>query len=413
MAIDEVAASAPTPIDRATLDSAREITESVRTGGEAALRSHAERLDGLAPGAPMVLGKEELARAAASVPEETLALLERVAGRIRAFALAQRGALTALEVAVPGGRAGHDVEPVAAAGCYAPGGRYPLPSSVLMTAVTARAGGVERVIVASPAPDPVTLAAAHVARADQFLCVGGAQAVAAMSYGVPGLVEPVALVVGPGNRWVTAAKQIVYGAVGIDLPAGPSELVVLADETANPDLIAADLLAQAEHDPDARPALITTDPTLPDRVETCLMRRLGELPTREVASAALAHGFVAVADSMEAALKAVDELAPEHLQLCVGDPRSAKASLKHFGAAFLGERSAEVFGDYGAGPNHVLPTGGAARYSGGLSVFTFLRVRTWLELDSVKETGEDARDLAELERLSGHARAAEARLGSS
>ncbi|MFT6833738.1 MAG: histidinol dehydrogenase [Planctomycetota bacterium] len=410
VSIDSVAASAPTPVDAATLAGAREIVESVRAGGEASLRAHAERLDGLAPGAPLLLGKEELARAAAGIPPETLALLERVAGRIRAFAEAQRGAISTLDVAVPGGRAGHDVAPVEAAGCYAPGGRYPLPSSVLMTAVTARAAGVERVVVASPNPAQVTLAAAHVAGADQFLCAGGAQAIAAMSYGLTGQLGPVAIVVGPGNRWVTAAKEIVYGAVGIDLPAGPSELVVLADETANPDLIAADLLAQAEHDPDARPALITTDATLPDRVEACLVKRLATLPTREVASAALAHGFAAVAGTMEEALRAVDELAPEHLQLCVSDPMAAKSKLKHFGAAFMGEQSAEVFGDYGAGPNHVLPTGGAARYSGGLSVFTFLRIRTWLELESVDEAGADAVTLARLESLEGHALAAEARL---
>lgn len=410
VSMDSVAASAPLPIDAATLASARSIVESVRTGGEEALAGFAVKLDGRAPGAALFLSKEDLAEAAASVPKETLALLERTAARIRAFAEAQRGALGALDVAVPGGRAGHDIAPVDSAGCYAPGGRYPLPSSVLMTAVTARAAGVARVVVASPNPAPVTLAAAHVAGADGFLACGGAQAVAAMAYGVPGRLDPVAMVVGPGNRWVTAAKQLVFGAVGIDLPAGPSELVVLADETANPDWVAADLLAQAEHDPDARPALITTDASLVDKVEACLAERLAELPTQDVAREALSHGFAAVASTMEAALRAVDELAPEHLQLCVADPKGAKAKLKHFGAAFLGENSAEVFGDYGAGPNHVLPTGGAARYSGGLSVFTFLRIRTWLDLDDLAEVGADARDLARLEHLAGHGEAAAVRL---
>ncbi len=410
VSMDSVAASAPLPIDAATLASARSIVESVRTGGEEALAGFAVKLDGRAPGAALFLSKEDLAEAAASVPKETLALLERTAARIRAFAEAQRGALGALDVAVPGGRAGHDIAPVDSAGCYAPGGRYPLPSSVLMTAVTARAAGVARVVVASPNPAPVTLAAAHVAGADGFLACGGAQAVAAMAYGVPGRLDPVAMVVGPGNRWVTAAKQLVFGAVGIDLPAGPSELVVLADETANPDWVAADLLAQAEHDPDARPALITTDASLVDKVEACLADRLAELPTQDVAREALSHGFAAVASTMEAALRAVDELAPEHLQLCVADPKGAKAKLKHFGAAFLGENSAEVFGDYGAGPNHVLPTGGAARYSGGLSVFTFLRIRTWLDLDDLAEVGADARDLARLEHLAGHGEAAAVRL---
>ncbi len=405
-----VASAAPAPVDAETLAGARRIVESVRDGGEEELATFAEKLDGRARGQALFLDKADLARAAATIPAETLALLERTAGRIRRFAEAQRSSLGPLDASVPGGRAGHDVVPVVSAGCYAPGGRYPLPSSVLMTAVTARAAGVERVVVASPNPASVTLAAAHVAGADRFLACGGAHAVAAMAYGVVGQLDRVSMVVGPGNRWVTAAKQIVFGAVGIDLPAGPSELVVLADETADADLIAADLLAQAEHDPDARPALISTDEALIAQVQEKVAVRLAALPTREVAAAALAHGFVAWAPSLEQALAAVDELAPEHLQLCVADPRAAKTKLRHFGAAFLGERSAEVFGDYGAGPNHVLPTGGAARYSGGLSVFTFLRVRTWLELEDSAEAARDARDLALLERLPGHAAAAAARI---
>ncbi len=410
ISLDRVSASAPTPIDAETMTKARGIVESVRTGGEAALVSLAQELDGRTQGEALFLGKEDLAQAAADVPAETLALFRRTADRIRRFAAAQRSTLTALDAEVPGGRAGHDIAPVTSAGCYAPGGRYPLPSSVLMTAVTARAAGVERVVVASPNPAPIMLAAAHVAGADGFLACGGAQAIAAMAYGVPGRLDPVAMVVGPGNRWVTAAKQLVFGAVGIDLPAGPSELVVLADETANPDLVAADLLAQAEHDPDARPLLIATDEGLIARVQERLAIRLADLSTRGVAEAALAHGFAAWAPSLDEALSAVDELAPEHLQLCVADPEGAKAKLQHFGAAFLGERSAEVFGDYGIGPNHVLPTGGAARYSGGLSVFTFLRIRTWLDLEDPGEACRDARDLAQLEQLSGHALAATARL---
>ncbi|MGB0331886.1 MAG: histidinol dehydrogenase, partial [Planctomycetota bacterium] len=317
--------------------------------------------------------------------------------------------LSDLEVSVPGGRAGHEVVPIEAAGCYAPGGRYPLPSSVLMTAVTGRAAGVERVVVASPNPRPIVVAAAAIAGADSLLTVGGAQAIAALAYGVPGVTDPVNVIVGPGNRWVTAAKQYVFGDVGIDLPAGPSELVVLADASANPGLIAADLLAQAEHDPDARPALVTTEASLLPEVEAELQRQLRTLDTKAVASQALAASFAAVAPSMDAALGAVDRLAPEHLQLCVEDPDAARRRLKHHGASFLGEGSAEVFGDYGVGPNHVLPTGGAARYSGGLSVFNFLRIRTWLRLDDPSLVAADVEALAREERLTGHARAAAAR----
>lgn len=407
--LDEVEASAPSAVDETTRITARSIVDSIRAGGEAVLREYATGLDGLPPSAPLVLDRAALERARDQLDPSTRALLERTAERIRAFSCAQKATLSDLEVSVPGGRAGHEVVPIEAAGCYAPGGRYPLPSSVLMTAVTGRAAGVERVVVASPNPRPIVVAAAAIAGADSLLTVGGAQAIAALAYGVPGVTDPVNVIVGPGNRWVTAAKQYVFGDVGIDLPAGPSELVVLADASANPGLIAADLLAQAEHDPDARPALVTTEASLLPEVEAELQRQLRTLDTKAVASQALAASFAAVAPSMDAALGAVDRLAPEHLQLCVEDPDAARRRLKHHGASFLGEGSAEVFGDYGVGPNHVLPTGGAARYSGGLSVFNFLRIRTWLRLDDPSLVAADVEALAREERLTGHARAAAAR----
>lgn len=408
--LDEIEASAPGAVDETTRITARSIVDSIRSGGEAVLREYASGLDGLSPAAPLVLDRAALERAVEQIDAPMRELLQRTAERIRAFATAQKGALAELDVAVPGGRAGHEIVPIEAAGCYAPGGRYPLPSSVLMTAVTAKAAGVQRVVVTSPNPAPVVVAAAAIAGADSLLCVGGAQAVAALAHGVPGVIDPVDVIVGPGNRWVTAAKQYVFGDVGIDLPAGPSELVILADATADPELIAADLLAQAEHDPDARPALITTESRLLPRVEAALQRQLQTLDTKPVAAVALASGFAAVAPSMEEALVAVDKLAPEHLQLCVQDPDAARLRLKHHGASFLGEGSAEVFGDYGVGPNHVLPTGGAARYSGGLSVFNFLRIRTWLRMDDPSLVAGDVQALAREERLTGHARAAAARL---
>ena len=410
VAPDEVAAAAPTPVDDATRARASEIVEAVRAGGEPALRGFAAELDGLPPEAPLVLGEEDFDRALEATPRETRALIERVARRVRTFAEAQVASLSAIDVPVPGGRAGHDVVPVQAAGCYAPGGRYPLPSSVLMTAVTARAAGVPRVVVATPNPGPLMVAAAAIAGADAVLAAGGAHGIAALASGLDGAFGPSDVIVGPGNRWVTAAKQIVAaGSVGIDLPAGPSELCVLADDAADPDLVAADLLAQAEHDPDARPTLVARSAAFVDRVDERLRERLGELATRGVAAQALAHGVAVIAADEREAFSAVDDLAPEHLQLCVADPARAKEELKHFGAAFLGEGSAEVFGDYGIGPNHVLPTGGAARFSGGLSALHFLRVRTWLRLDEPAAAIDDCAALAELEQLDGHRRAALAR----
>ena len=400
------------PVDAPTLAAARAILDDVRDRGEPSLRAHAERLGDLPIGAPLVITRDDLAAAARDLPPAALALLERTATRVRAFADAQRAAFANLDVAVPAGRAGHTLAPVDRAGCYAPGGRYPLPSSVLMTAVTARAAGVEQVWVASPRPAVVTLAAAWVAGADAVLAVGGAHAVGALAYGA-GPVPRVDVIVGPGNRWVTAAKQLVAGQVGIDMLAGPSELVVLADETADPARIAADLLGQAEHDPDARPILVTWDPALPARVDAALAAQLATLPTAAVAREAVANGFAVVCADAEEALAVCDRLAPEHLEVLTAQAAAHAGRLRHYGGLFVGAASAEVFGDYGVGPNHVLPTGTAARFSGGLNVLHFCRVRTWLRLDAadpaLAAVVEDAAALARLEGLEAHARSAEDR----
>ncbi len=396
-------------VDPATLSAASIIVEEVREGGESALRRHAERLGDLAPGGKLLFDRADLLEALHDLPRVDRDLLQRTADRVRTFAQAQRDSLHDLDVAVPGGRAGHVIAPVARAGCYAPGGRFPLPSSVIMTVVTARVAGVSEVYVASPRPAPATLAAAAVAGADALLAVGGAQAIAAFAYGA-GPVPPCDAIVGPGNRWVTAAKQRVAGPVVIDMLAGPSELVVLADQTANPDVVAADLIAQAEHDPDALPILVTTaGEEFARAVDEALAHRLAGLPTAATARPALSNGFAVLAPSLSAAIEACDRLAPEHLEVKTADADAVGARLKNYGALFLGEASAEVFGDYGAGPNHVLPTGGTARSQGGLSVLTFLRVRTWLRLDDPRPLLPDAARLARIEGLEGHARAAEAR----
>ncbi|MBL8783435.1 MAG: histidinol dehydrogenase [Deltaproteobacteria bacterium] len=399
-------------VDDATIAAARLIVDDVRARGEEALRAHAERLGDVVAGAPLVIDRAGLEAAWQALPEADRELLARTTARIRTFAEAQRASLRDAVIHVPGGQAGHTVCPLAKAGCYAPGGRFPLPSSVLMTVVTARAAGVEEVWVASPRPAPITLAAAHVAGADGLLAVGGAQAVAALAYGA-GVVPACDIVVGPGNRWVTAAKKIVSGDVAIDMLAGPSELVVLADGTADADIIAADLLAQAEHDPDAVPILVTTDATLADRVDAALASQLETLSTAATARAALTNGAAVVAPDLDAAILAVNRLAPEHLEVMIADPWSVAARLQHYGGLFLGTNAAEVLGDYGAGPNHVLPTGRTARYTGGLSVMDFLRVRTWLEVtdrQAARELVLDAAALARHEGLEAHARAAEKRL---
>ena len=388
-----------------------EVVEGVRLGGEAKLREYAERWDGLEAGGALVRTPAEMRAALESLPRADREALERAAGRIEHFARVQLESAVPVDSAVEGGRAGDRVVPVRVAGCYAPGGRFPLPSSALMTAVTARVAGVREVWLASPKPSREVMAAGAVAGAAGLLGAGGAHAVAAMAYGA-GPVPRCDMVAGPGNEWVTTAKLLVSGAVGIDLLAGPSELAVLSDETGDPVLIAADLLAQAEHDPAALPVLITTSAALVDRVEAELARQLSDLPTAETARAALDNGFAVVAPEEEA-LRCCEELAPEHLQLHGGRAERWERALDRFGAVFVNETVAEVLGDYGAGPNHTLPTGGTARFTGGLSVHSFLRRPTWVRLEPGPALGRLTRDAARLARMEGleaHARAAELRL---
>ncbi len=398
-------------IEPSVLRLAQAIVDDVRSRGEAAVIEYVRRFGEGVDDRTLYLLRGDLERALDSLPRADCDRLMRIASQIESFALAQRGSLSTLTIDVPGGQAGHTIEPLERAGCYAPGGRYPLPSSVLMTAVTARVAGVASVWVASPRPAPITLAAAAVAGADGVLTAGGAHAIAALAYGV-GPLPPSDIVVGPGNQYVTAAKKIVCGEVAIDMLAGPSELVILADQTADPGTVAADLLAQAEHDDDALPLLVTFDEILLGRVEAELARQLESLPTGRTARNALSRGGVVLCRDLDEALAVCNELAPEHLQISLRDPGSAISEVRNYGALFIGEQSAEVFGDYGAGPNHVLPTGRTARSVGGLSVFNFLRIRTWLRCSVATDATtlvEDSAWLARQEGLEGHARAAEAR----
>ncbi|MDQ8164825.1 MAG: histidinol dehydrogenase [Gemmatimonadota bacterium] len=407
------AAGAAVPATAAGADAAlqaavRAIVDDVRTGGMEALQAYAAKFDGWQSGAPWLIERAEMRKALDGLDGPTRDLLERTAGRIRDFAKAQRAALTDIVVPVAGGRAGHTVIPMSRAGCYAPAGRHPLPSSLLMTAVTARAAGVPEVIVASPRPAPVMLAAAAIADVDALLAVGGAQAIAAMAYGVG--VPACDIVVGPGNRWVTESKRIVSGDVAIDMLAGPSELVVVADGTADAAEVAADLIAQAEHDTDAYVALVTTDARFVDAVRIELAQQLATLPTSVTARSSLQRGATVLCANGDEIVAVCDALAPEHLQLSVQDPEALAARIKNAGALFVGSRAAQVFGDYGIGGNHVLPTGQGARFTGGLSALTFLRVRSWLALDDPTIAALDAAAFARLEGLEGHARAAERRL---
>ena len=408
------------PVDAQAKVQAAAILKEVNDGGLDGLLDVAVRLRDLeSKTSKAFYSREDLKSAYDGLGKENQALLERTAARIRTFAENQRKAIVNVSVDIPGGKAGHDVAPVKSAGCYAPGGRYPLPSSVLMTAVTARAAGVESVWVASPRPVAETLAAAYLADADGLMAIGGAQAIGALAYGVPEHNIPCSdVIVGPGNKWVTAAKSLVSGKVQIDMLAGPSEVLVIADSTCDPATVASDLLAQAEHDIDARPILVCTSPKVATDVNVELAKQLAVLPTKEVAREAVKKGYACVCPDIATAVRISDEIGPEHLEIITEDAEGVKAMCNSYGGVFIGSVSAEVLGDYGAGPNHVLPTCGTSRYTGGLSVFTFLRIRTWMNItqgDSAvcQEMIKDAVALGRMEGLEGHARAAEARLSTS
>lgn len=417
---DKVSLEIKDPVDPKALEQATAIFDELKdrdgkVNGDKLIEV-AKRLGDIPPeGTSFLVNKEDCKAAFDNLSETERTALVNIHSRVKAFAEMQRKSVTDMEMDIPGGKAGHTVSPCNAAGCYAPGGRYPLPSSVIMTAVTAKAAGCETVILASPRPAPITLAAGYIAGADVFLCVGGAQAVAAMAYGTSdGTVPRCDVICGPGNRWVTAAKSIVNGHCGIDMLAGPSEVLVICDDTANAEVVAADLIAQAEHDTVARAILLSTDKTLIEAIDKQVGEQLASLPepNQSTAREALQQSFAVECDSIEHCVKISDDIAPEHLEIQTRDAMQVGMSCKNYGGLFVGEHAAEVLGDYGAGPNHTLPTGGTGRYTGGLSVFNFLRIRTWMRVDDADQSQsmvDDSIVMARLEGLEGHARAAETR----
>ncbi|RHY49409.1 hypothetical protein DYB38_008180 [Aphanomyces astaci] len=411
---EDVRAFAYDPVEPLALEQARSIVNDVKARGETAVREHAVRLGDLpSTSAPLVYSRDDMKTAFESLSIGEQMLLERTKKRIEAFAIAQRASIQSFSRAIPGGQAGQDVSPMQVAGCYAPGGRYPLPSSVLMTALTARVAGVSTVIVASPRPAVATLAAAYISNADLLLAVGGAQAVAALAYGLDGTgISACDIIVGPGNKYSSISQPGLFVfqrlTCAIDMLAGPSECLVVADASAvvHAATIAADLLAQAEHDTAAVPILVTDSTALLDAVNAAIDDQLTTLPTADTAAVSVAKGFAVLCPSLDSCVDVANVLAAEHVEIMTADSQAVADRIQHYGAA-------EVLGDYGVGPNHVLPTGGTARYTGGLSVHTFLRIRTWMRIDDgplSQEAVADAVQLARVEGLEGHARAAERRL---
>jgi histidinol dehydrogenase len=418
-ALREMAAAASTD-DPALREDVARIVADVAGRGDAALLEYTRRFDALdvASAAELRIGADELARAAESIDPELLASLRRAAENVRRFHERQRehGFVDWLP---DGSLLGQRVTPLRRVGIYVPGGRAAYPSSVLMNAIPAAVAGVEEIAMVSPAPGgeaaPVVLAAAHVAGVTEVLRIGGAQAVAALAYGTETIAR-VDKIVGPGNRWVAEAKRQVFGRVDIDMIAGPSEILVIADAHADPIHAAADLIGQAEHDPDAIAWLVTTSPELAARVPAEVERLLARNPRRDVARAALeANGAIVVVATLEDAAAVADLRAPEHLELLVAEPLALAGRIRNAGAIFLGASSPEPVGDYFAGPNHVLPTGGSARFASPLGVYDFVK-RTSLigySPERLRAHADDVIRLAEAEGLHGHAEAVRVRLGDT
>ncbi|MFL0357117.1 histidinol dehydrogenase [Erythrobacter sp. GH1-10] len=394
------------------------ILNEVKNRGDDALVEYSQRFDDytLAAESDWVITPESCKQAYDELGAELRDALELAADRIRAYHQAQ----------LPedrdytddaGVRLGAIWRPVDAAGLYVPGGRAAYPSSLLMNAIPARVAGVERLVVVTPTPkgnsNPLVLAAAHIAGVDEIWRVGGAQAIGALAYGTE-RIRSVDVITGPGNAYVAEAKRQLFGVVGIDMVAGPSEILVIADGKNDPDWIAADLLSQAEHDPTSQSILITDDAGFGALVSDCIDLQLSQLATGKVAKASWdAHGAIIVVNDLEAEAPALaNRLAAEHIELAVDDPEPFLRSVRHAGSVFLGRMTPEAVGDYVAGPNHVLPTGRRARFSSGLSVLDFMKRTSFLGLDetSFPKIGPAAAALAHAEGLPAHAKSVELRI---
>ncbi len=387
---------------------ARQVIAEVRAGGDGALRALTQKFENRTLTA-VELPRAEWQAAAAKVDPRVRAALERAAARIRSFH--EREKHPGFETTEDGITLGLRVAPLERVGVYVPGGTARYPSTVLMTAVPAKVAGVREVVMVTPGPSPETLAAALVAGVDRVFPIGGAQAVAALAYGTE-TVPRVDKIVGPGNAYVTAAKRLVFGDVGIDMLAGPTEVVIAADASAHPAWVAADLLAQAEHDVLAVAILVAVGRDVADSVVAEVGKQLAALPRKEIAEKALANqGAVIVVGTVGEAIALVNRLAPEHAGLAIENAAALAPQVTNAGAVFVGHHASEAIGDYFAGPSHVLPTGGSARFASPLGVADFLKRTSFIEYTAaaVARQADDIVALAEVEGLSGHGRSVSAR----
>jgi sulfopropanediol 3-dehydrogenase len=394
-----------------------EILLAVESRGLAAVREFSERFDRWSP-PRFTVSDEERDRAIATVPDELRGHIDRAADQIAMFAAAQRSTVSDLEMeVVPGVVLGHRLVPVDSVGAYSPGGRYPLIASSLMTTVVPKAAGVGRVVACAPPASaegiaPAMLYAMARGGADQIICVGGAHGLAALAYGLEG-IEPVDMIIGAGNVYVAEAKRQLFGTVGIDLLAGPTEILVIADETADPELVATDLAGQLEHGPTSVAWLISTSQEVAEQTIDALEERFNEMSTGAVARDAWeAYGEVVLCETQAEAVSLADRFAAEHVEIHTADPDEYLDALRNYGSLFLGDATSVPYGDKGIGTNHVLPTARAARYTGGLWVGSFLKTLTYQRgtPEALVDIGRTIVALCEAEQLPGHARSAQDRL---
>jgi len=393
------------------------ILADVAARGETAVREYSQKFDDWSP-ASFRLSAGQIEESVRSLPARTLDDIKFAQTQIRNFALAQRAALKDIEVqTLPGVVLGHKNLPVSSVGCYVPGGRYPMVASAHMSVVTAKAAGVKRIVAAAPPfggkPHPAIVAAMHLGGADEIYALGGVQAVAAMALGTQNIV-PLDMIVGPGNAFVAEAKRQLFGRVGIDLLAGPTETLIIADESCDPQMAAADLIGQAEHGPGSPAVLLTTSPELARDVPKAVETLLSWLPTADVARVAWQNcGEIILCDTLEEMVQEADRIASEHVQVLTRDPEYFLNNLTNFGALFLGARTNVSFGDKVIGTNHTLPTMRAARYTGGLWVGKFIKTCTYQRVltdEAAALVGEYCSRLCELEGFAGHKEQADLRV---
>ncbi len=388
-------------------DAVKEIIADVRKNGNSAVKKYSEKFDGIETDC-RELSEEEIENAVKSLDDEVLEALKFSVRNVEEFAKAQLGSVKNTMVQADGAILGHKIIPLEKVGCYIPGGNYPLPSTAIMTIVPAVVAGVKEIIAVSPKAKPVTVAAAKLAGATKIFNIGGVQAIAALAYGTE-TIDAVDKIVGPGNKYVATAKKIVYGDCGIDFVAGPSEVMVVADNSANPEFVAADLLAQCEHDKDARAYLLCFDRDFAVKVDKCARKFLETLQTADIARVSYEKSTAYVVKDLQEAVEIANKKAPEHLELCLNEVENSVDLFRNYGSLFIGNYSAEVFGDYVSGTNHTLPTGRAARYTGGLSVFDYIKIQTFQKIENVEKFAKYASILAEQEGLFAHKLASDER----